>query len=219
MIRIVIAVAILFAASLSPAKSATITKFKAVANVSTVRAQIGDQVVRPDAGTPYTATADFTLTETGIDEQATLAYTISLQGADLDGSLTDATNDDINAIHLHDLSAETFNTARTPHVLNIFGNPRGGDDADMTFSVATQTVTGLWNAGDETPLEMMAPTQKLSDTLDKLRNGEIYLMIHTAGGPQALGFATIGGFVRQVPEPSSVLLLLAAVACLMKRSR
>ena len=175
---------------------------------------------------PQTGIATVTLTvPDGNPAGATLDYFIQLNGLDLDGLQTPGQGnelDNVTAIHFHDTSVcvsmgcVAGDTAGTLHVFNTFGVPRGGDDNDMTFDPVLGTVTGQWSDADASPIGTTpAPTLTLSSQLSLLTSGEMFVMLHTNAFPSG----AIGGYLRPVPEPSSMVLgavgLLAcgAIAC------
>jgi len=67
-------------------------------------------------------------------------------------------------------------------------------------------VTGLWEDTDADPSAMPAPTLPISDAMSLLFEGDMFIMVHTNDHPGG----AIGGFIRPVPEPASVVLLLLA---------
>lgn len=212
--RIVVILIALAAGAAAPTHGATVvTQFEAILGSAGVIS--GGS---PASTESATGLATFILTQPDGDPSATtLSYSIQLFDLDLDGTITPfpETDDNVTAIHIHNTlllpdgsPAPSGDTAGTLHLLNIFGVPRGGDDDDdMTFNAVAGTVQGLWEDTDATPLEPMAPTLPVSssDVLTPLFAGDTFLMIHTS---QFSGGA-IGGFITQVPEPSSF-----AVCCL-----
>ena len=155
-------------------------------------------------------TARFLLTWDPADRaNAMMSYELKLD-ADLDGSQTPDLNDDVTAIHFHDINvcvAEGClpgDTAGTLHVLNTFGVPRN-DDADMQFFPSTGEVTGLWDASDANNLTP-APSVAPGDVLDQILNGETFVMVHTREFPGG----AFGGVI--VPEPTSYSLMLLGLA-------
>jgi len=147
--------------------------------------------------------ADLLLTWDGSDPvSAEVGYEIYVD-ADLDGLQTPELNDDVTAIHLHNVdmcmaaACQPGDTAGTMHVLNIYGVPRQ-DDADMVFSVVDGTVSGLWDSADANALTP-APSQAPSDSLTRMLDGELFVMVHTREFPSG----AFGGFANVVPEPVS----------------
>ncbi len=226
----IIATTLSLLASLSSASAnhhITITHFRVVLDASVVQPQTD-----PDHGqSTATAVANFVLTtEAGDPAATTLSYDIQFDG--LDVAPTDNANlfDDITAIHIHDttvcMNASLCgdgsggqilgSTAGTRHVLNILGMPRNGDDADVQVFAADERVTGLWDVNDANTLTP-APTQSISDQaiLDLLFDGKLALMVHT----NLVSSGEIGGFLTQVPEPSTISLVFAVVGMLAARRR
>lgn len=175
--------------------------------------------------TDMRGTGRFTLTEFTDGSSPTLAYQYEFEGVDLggetqlDGSddLTANPDDNAIALHIHDTTGVSY-SAGTPHVLNLFGFP-ARDDSQVVVDIANSTITGEWDDGD---LAMRGPagdetlwTQTLTDTLDALKSGELFAMVHTTSprGFVAMSGITLGGRIVQVPEPASVAsMTLAALA-------
>ncbi len=215
----------------SPAHAAhhvSITRFRAELEASFVQPQTDPEHHESTA----TAVANFVLTtEAGDPGATTLSYDILFDGLELIPSDTNL-DDDITAIHIHDTTVCVFDslcgdgnggqvpdsTVGTRHVLNIWGAPRNGDDDNdvQTFPLESR-ITGRWDPTDANTLTP-APTQSIADPaiLDLLFAGKLALMVHT----NLVGSGEIGGFLVQVPEPSSILLALAAVGMIVvRRSR
>jgi len=196
---------------------------------------------------PATGSATFILSvpDAGESGLPTVSYSIELNNLDLDGNQTVDSADNVTAIHLHDITAGILansgskagvSTGGTQHALNIFGfpgngdpmnNPAGGDDDnDIAVTPAAGLVTGLWEDSDAVVRAGLGSTLPVShefsptDTLmDRLLAGNLYLMVHTAGGTLPGGI-TIGGYLNTVPEPSSIALaLLSAGTIVMRRRR
>lgn len=169
---------------------------------------------------PLSGTARFLLTWNPDDPANTMvSYEIKLD-ADLDGTQTADLNDDVTAIHFHDVnvcvadSCVPGDTAGTLHVLNTFGVPRN-DDADMQFFPSAGEVTGLWDAADANTLTP-APSFAPGTVLDQILNGETFVMVHTRKFPGG----AFGGFI--VPEPTSLALMwlgMGVVFATLRRSR
>lgn len=155
------------------------------------------------------------------DAQQTLNYTIQIFGLDLKSSPSDRTAfSDVTAIHLHN----GFAGATGPHVLNIFGIP-SEDDGDSVVDFDSETISGSYDDSDaidpatgelfdqNNPLT----TKLLSNFADDLLGGQLYLAIHTAGQD---GNIAIRGQLNAVPEPGSVVFILAgAMCCGLRRKR
>ncbi len=139
----------------------------------------GEQVVQDDAIPDSTAgaTATFILAEDG----SGLAYQIKLEGLALkEDSASRTEANDVTRIHLH-LGPEGENG---PHTLNIFGLPSEDDD-NLVVDFENGIITGIWNDADATDLngdgdtDDDPETKPLSDFLDELQAGELYIQIHT----------------------------------------
>ncbi len=198
------------------------------------RADLDASVVQPKTDPDHdqstaTAIANFVLTtEAGDPAATTLSYDILFDGLDVAPSDSINLLDDITAIHIHDTTVCANSalcgdgmggklpgsTAGTRHVLNILGMPRNGDDTDVQVFATDERVTGLWDFDDANTLTP-APTQSIADPaiLHLLFDGKLALMVHT----NLVGSGEIGGFLVQVPEPSTISLVLAAVGWLAVR--
>lgn len=196
----------------------------AVETITHFRAQLDASVVQPQTDPDHgqsTATAVATLKLTYDDENpsaTTLSYEILFDG--LDVAPSDGANllDDITAIHIHDTTVCANaslcgdgmggqipgSTAGTKHVLNVLGMPRN-DDADVQVFAAEERVTGLWDSSDANNL-IPAPSQSIADPaiLDLLFAEKLAVMVHT----NLVGSGEIGGFIVQVPEPTTAGLSL-----------
>ena len=152
--------------------------------------------------------------------QENLSYSIRLNGMNLKPNAADRTDfSDIDKIHVHN----GLPGSSGPHVLNIFGLP-SEDDTEMVVDYSNQSLTGNYNDADaispatgqlfdqNNPLT----TKLLSNFVDDLLDGQLYLAIHTAG--QNGGIA-VRGQIRQVPEPAAGWLIfgLASLAYLCRR--
>jgi len=185
-----------------------------LAQAATFSANItGDQVV-PSTPSEATGTASFELNEAGTE----LRYTMSFQGVDLKPSDRTAPAD-INKIHIH--VAPTGENG--PHTLNIFGKP-SEDDADLVVDYEANTLSGIWDDADVSDLNgngISDPndTKPLSNFLDTLESGGLYVQVHTNRFDSSTGFPgeLRGQIIKDAsptastPEPLG-LLGLAAVA-------
>lgn len=164
-----------------------------------------------------TAVATFVLDSS----EQNLAYTIAIFGLDLKPNPADRTGfSDIDKIHVHN----AFPGGTGPHVLNIFGLP-SEDDAELTVDFDNETISGVYNDADAIDpatgelFDQNSPftTKLLSNFVDDLRSGQLYLAVHTAGQG---GDIAIRGQLFAVPEPSSVVVLFAlGVAGCIRRQR
>ncbi|MEQ8208844.1 MAG: CHRD domain-containing protein [Lacipirellulaceae bacterium] len=216
----------------SAASAQTVTTFTAELDFTTVR--LGG-VSAP--AFPATASATFVLSEpaTGGMGEPTVSYSIQLEGLDLDGFQSSSLDDNVTAIHVHDItdniaanggSKVDVNTGGTQHVLNIFGVPRDGDDDDdLVTDPVAGTLSGLWEDSDavSNPMMSLGDTFAVSapDVIDRLKAGNYYLMIHTSNSAPGVlpGGITIGGFLTAVPEPNAVVLGLLAIGWIGTKRR
>ncbi|MEA5533410.1 CHRD domain-containing protein [Crocosphaera sp. XPORK-15E] len=182
----------------------------------------GDKVVNgmgmsTPSGSLGTGFATLELNE-AMDE---LAYSLTLNGLGLIDQMGTVTK-----IHFH----TGFPNQRSPfHVLNIYGP---ADDAHAVFSNLTATsvtVDGIWTDADfcvSPPTATGGPqtcegnndtTKRLSDYVDDLIAGGIYINIHTTD--PTFGFGEIRGNIEvatpeeatTVPEPGTILGLVTVV--------
>jgi hypothetical protein len=149
-----------------------------------------------------------------------LSYSIQFNGLNLEPVPGNRTGfSDINAIHIHN----GFAGSSGPHVLNIFGAP-SEDDAEMVTDFFNESITGIYNDADAIdPVSgglfdqnSPATTKLLSNFVDDLRDGSLYLAAHTAGQG---GNIAIRGQLVAVPEPSTALLLMAGGLCCIGRRK
>lgn len=166
-----------------------------------------------------TAAADIWLHEPDVGEDK-IRYEIVISGLDLDGAQTPLNpNDNVTAIHFHDVtqqgaaSWQPGDTAGSKHTLNVYGVPRQ-DDANLILDAVAGTVAGIWDETDENSLTP-APSAKPSTYNAELFAGDLFVMIHSSQFPGG----AIGGFLTQVPEPTSLTLLGICSLCLMRRTR
>lgn len=136
----------------------------------------------PDRGFSGRAAARLVLD----DDELKLAYSIETD-MDLNAGfpVTGASDeDDVTKIHLHSAPPGIAG----PHVLNVYKLP-AQDDGDLAVRPLQGRVDGLWDDGDLSdglpPGPASAP---LSDFLDELCDGNIYVNVHGTGdqGPGAL---------------------------------
>ncbi|MBX2865698.1 MAG: CHRD domain-containing protein [Leptolyngbyaceae cyanobacterium MAG.088] len=140
----------------------------------------GAQVVVADDSIPDStarATATFILAEDG----SGLTYQIKLDGLALKQDISDRTApNDVTRIHLH-VAPEGENG---PHTLNIFGLPSEDDD-NLVVDFENGIITGIWDDHDARDLNGDGDTnddpetKPLSEFLDELQAGKLYIQIHT----------------------------------------
>ncbi|MEM6253551.1 MAG: CHRD domain-containing protein [Cyanobacteria bacterium P01_D01_bin.156] len=158
----------------------------------------GEQVVQDEsiADSAATATATFTPTEEG------LAYEIEIDGLTLKADPANRTEDnDVTKIHVH-IGPEGENG---PHGLNIFGKPSEDDD-DLEVDFENGIIRGLWDDGDATDLngdgDTSDPneTKPLSELIDELEAGQLYLQIHDVAADKLGTPGTIRGQINPPPQ-------------------
>ncbi len=148
------------------------------------------------------ATATFVLDTA----EQNLSYSVQLNGLNL---IVDPSNrtgfSDVDKIHLHNTAAGQSG----PHVLNVFGLP-SEDDSQLAVDFANNSLTGIYDDSDALDsggnlFDQNSPltTKLLSNFIDDLRDGQIYLAVHTAGQS---GNIAIRGQLTSVPEPTSLAL-------------
>ncbi|ACK71854.1 CHRD domain containing protein [Gloeothece citriformis PCC 7424] len=157
----------------------------------------GDKIVPTPTGSLGTGFAEMMLN----DDMTELTYSLTLNNLALD---TDGGT--VTKIHFH----TGFSDEASPfHVLNIYGP---SDDADAVFSNTSGpiVVSGKWTDADYcvTPPGVgftcdndPNTTKKLSDYLDDLLAGGLYMNIHTSDFPTG----AIRGQIEVVPEPLTLL--------------
>ena len=189
--------------AVSPANAATV--FTATLS--------GDDVV-PAFDTDASGFARFELNEA----QTELSYFIQLEGLVLTPDIADRTElNDVTRIHLHTAPVGS----NGPHVLNIFGLPSEDDD-DLVIDFANGTLSGVWDDGDAFDdsgnlFDQTAPgtTKLLSDFVDELFAGDLYLQVHSLASDVSIPASPgelRGQLSQGVPEPTTLLGLPLALA-------
>lgn len=204
------------------------TMFEAIVNGSNIPTPVD---------TDASAFGSFTLN----DDQTELEYDITFNGLELfDPDASPDSTGTLTRIHLHATDVPGF------HVINIwdYDNPsmNMSDDAQFAFESASDPirVTGIWDDGDSTcPLDNPsdpcysdpATSKPLSDYVDELLNGDVYVNIHTTDFPSgeirgsllAVEDLPPGEQIPATPEPGTLLGLMAlsglAGASLRKKSK
>jgi len=116
------------------------------------------------AGTDSTSSGTATLTLS--DDESQLEYEITIVGVDLDGTQTEDPLDNIAGLHIHNAPVGRAG----PLVFGII--LPNHDKDDQVLDGAAGTVTGIWEDSDPA-------FENLSDMLEALRNGELYINVHT----------------------------------------
>ena len=149
----------------------------------------GNQVV-PATASSATGFATFSLNAA----QTELTYSLNLFGVNLEANPANRINgNDVTKIHIHVGPRGT----NGPHTLNIFGLPSEDDD-DLVVNFAANSLTGVWDDGDFTGTGA-GNTRKLSNFLDELKNGDLYIQVHALDDSNY----TIRGQI--VPEPGAMM--------------
>ena len=142
----------------------------------------GSQVV-PPTDSLATGVARVELSQDGEE----LKYFINLEGLDLVEEPSQRTDpNDVTKIHFH-FGAPGSNG---PHVLNVFGLP-SEDDGNLVVDYDAEVLRGKWDdrdAIDPTTGELFdqsadGTTKLLSDFVDQLLEGNLYIQVHTVQFP------------------------------------
>lgn len=106
-----------------------------------------------------------------------------------------------------------------PHALNVYGLPRQ-DDADMVANFTTNTITGVWDNNDFNygldGIRDPGDSVSVGAIVDELFEGHIYIQVHTFAFPVP-NTGELRGQIYQVPEPSRILLIGAALGLIALR--
>ncbi len=143
----------------------------------------------PPNSSVNTGTAIFELS----DDESTLSYSIEVHKFDLGDVLTPAADDNIVGLHIHNAAPG----ANGPIVFGIFNPSHDTSRVITTMTDGTIRFAGAWDASD-------TDAANLADQLANLKNGQLYVNLHTNAFP--------GGEIRGqiVPEPSTSLLATLA---------
>jgi hypothetical protein len=106
-----------------------------------------------------------------------LLYEVKISGMQLIDT-DDDLQDDVSGIHIHFNNTDDFDNPTGPHRLNIFGEP-GFDDNNSNIDPIDQTVSGIWDDGDEN-MNHGEPDNSytLSNQLQNLCDGKIFYAVH-----------------------------------------
>ena len=161
------------------------------------------QVVFNPSDTTATGAASFALN----DEGTHLTYSVNFDGLDLEPIPENRTDpNDIIGMHIH--LAVTDVTG--PHILNIFGNP-SHDDADLVVDYENESLTGVFDMSDASrdpvtgellPQFFPLTTKLISDWLDELAAGELYVAVHTVEASVTPPGVALRGQIVPVAEPT-----------------
>ncbi|MCG8447997.1 MAG: PEP-CTERM sorting domain-containing protein [Pirellulales bacterium] len=199
-------------------------------------------LTQPVSGNPE---LDFTLRLFNVNADSLTAFTSG------DFPNTSATDVNMAAIHFHTVADDGSNPRGTEHVLNVFGPPLTSlnlpaarpfihpvefaeDDYVPSFesSSGAAIVTGRWDltdvaandVGGEDGIGNFGESKSLADFVDQLKgeptagNQRVFIMIHTS----AFTNGEFGGFVRRIPEPTTIGLFSIAASsllCLRRRKK
>jgi len=146
-------------------------------------------------------------------EQDQLRYSLTLNGVQLKANpATRTAPEDVVGIHIHLFVPDTTG----PHILNVFGTP-SEDDADLLVNYADNSLTGIFDNGDASrdpetgellPQFFPLTTKLMSNWLDELQEGELFIAVHTVG---AEGAMALSGTILPVPEPTTGWLLFVCL--------
>ncbi len=162
-----------------------------------------DGAQEPGGGVVTDATGTATLTLN--DTEDALEIHVRVFGLDVDGSLTPGDDqDNVLAMHIHAAPRGT-----NGGVVFGFISPNSDTNGQLVITPEVDgfSLTSIWdgNEGNNTTL---------ADQLDNLRNEGLYFNVHTV--------ANGGGEIRgqiEVPEPTSIALLLASGGLTLARGR
>ena len=165
------------------------------------------QVVFNPSSTTATGIAQFELNAAGTH----LSYSLSLEGLDFEPDVTNRTDpNDVVGIHMH----LTVTDVIGPHILNIFGTP-SEDDADLVVDYDNEALAGVFDMSDASrdpvtgeilPQFFPLTTKLISNWLDELAAGELYIAVHTVEAQATPPGVAIRGQILPVPEPVGSLL-------------
>ncbi|MEM7624598.1 MAG: CHRD domain-containing protein [Planctomycetota bacterium] len=173
------------------------------------------QVLNNESFSTATGTAQFTLIDT--PEGPRLDYALQLDGLNLEPVPENRTDpNDVVGIHLHLHVPDVIG----PHILNIFGIP-GHDDDDLVVDYENESLTGAFEISDASrdpatgallPQAFPLTTKVIDNWLDELADGRLYIAVHSRDrAANAQPGVDIRGNIFPVPEPTSLLLLLAGL--------
>jgi hypothetical protein len=146
------------------------------------------------------------------DAMTSLTFSASVFNIDFTGTQTSDVNDNLIAAHIHAGPLVTP-TVNGPVVWGFFGapfndnNPNDIGGSPFVGSVGG-TISGKWDAAE-------GNNTTLGAQISNIVAGRAYINFHTT----QFGGGEIRGAILQVPEPSSVLLLLAGLTGLVGVSR
>jgi hypothetical protein len=143
--------------------------------------------------------------------ETSLRFTAAVANIDFTGSQTPDVNDNLVAAHIHAGPAVTP-TTNGPVVWGFFGTPFNDNNPnDMVITPFTNglvggTISGKWDAPEGNGTTLTAQ-------LDNIKAGRAYINFHTT---QFTGGEVRGAITGvNVPEPSSLLLVLTGTAGLL----